>query len=232
MAPEILERFPAYGTKCDLWSTGVVLFVLLGGYHPFDGDTEDEIFDRMRNAQYDFYPDYWNPVSVSAKNLIVRMLTVNPTNRISASQALGHEWMNSANEVLSVGSIPSAISIAGAVSISSEVTMVPEIASTEVATVPEITSSEVTLPSEVTAPSEVIALKAKEQIRDLPRVIFIPSVVSTLSEVTMPLEIISRKGPIPSEFMTAEQIPASSIFESETSVGLGEHGIDHKVSTC
>jgi hypothetical protein len=110
--------------------------------------------------------------------------------------------------------------------------MVPEIASTEVATVPEITSSEVTLPSEVTAPSEVIALKAKEQIRDLPRVIFIPSVVSTLSEVTMPLEIISRKGSIPSEFMTAEQIPAFSIFESETSVGLGEHGIDHKVSTC
>ncbi len=92
MAPEILERFPAYGTKCDLWSTGVVLFVLLGGYLPFDGDTEDEIFDRTRNAQFEFYPDYWNPgCPVSAKNLIVRMLTINPTNRISASQALGHE---------------------------------------------------------------------------------------------------------------------------------------------
>jgi serine/threonine protein kinase len=207
--------------------------VLLGGYLPFDGDSKDEIFDRTRNAQYDFYPDYWNPVSVSAKNLIVRMLTVNPTSRISASQALGHEWMKSANEFSSVGSIPSAISIVGAVSISSEVTMVPEIASSEVTLPSEVTApSEVTLPSEVTAPSEVIALKAEEQIRDVPRVILIPSAVSTLSEVAMPLEIIPSKGSIPSGFMTTEQFPASSIFESETSVGLGEHGIDHKVSTC
>ncbi len=100
MAPEILERFPAYGTKCDLWSTGVILFVLLGGYLPFDDDTEDGVFNRTRNAQYEFYPDYWNPVSASAKNLVVSMLTINPTKRISAHQALDHEWMRQSKQLL------------------------------------------------------------------------------------------------------------------------------------
>ena len=100
LAPEILERYPAYGTKCDLFSAGVILFVLLGGYLPFDGDNENEIFDRTRNGEYRFYPAYWNKVSKSAKNLVSMMLTVNPSNRASAQLVLDHEWMRRTDEAL------------------------------------------------------------------------------------------------------------------------------------
>lgn len=74
--------------------------MLLGGYLPFDDDTEDGVFDRTRNAQYEFYPDYWKQVSASAKNLVVGLLTVNPTKRISANQALNHEWMRQQDGIL------------------------------------------------------------------------------------------------------------------------------------
>lgn len=100
LAPEILERFPAYDIKCDLWSVGVILFLLLGGYLPFDGDNEDIVFDRTRNGEYVFYPDYWRQVSSPAKNLVVSLLTLNPAKRMSAERALQHEWMRQGDEAL------------------------------------------------------------------------------------------------------------------------------------
>jgi serine/threonine protein kinase len=95
MAPEILERFPAYDTKCDLWSVGVILFLLLGGYLPFDDQDEDKVFENTRNGQYFFHPAYWKLVSKSAKALVTKLLTVNPNKRFSAEEALAHEWMYS-----------------------------------------------------------------------------------------------------------------------------------------
>jgi serine/threonine protein kinase len=105
LAPEILERYPAYDTKCDLFSVGVILFVLLGGYLPFDDKDEDKIFDRTRNGDYIFYPDHWNKVSKSAKNLVITLLTVNPSNRASAQLALDHEWMRRTDEALAKRSL-------------------------------------------------------------------------------------------------------------------------------
>lgn len=107
LAPEVLERWPAYDVKCDTWSFGVILFLLLGGYLPFDahgsGDV-NKVFERTRNGQYHFYPQRWQNVSVSAKDLVAKCLTVNPHNRIGTKAALAHEWM--AEDALNLPATP------------------------------------------------------------------------------------------------------------------------------
>lgn len=100
LAPEILERWPAYDTKCDLWSVGVILFLLLGGYLPFEDEDENKVFDRTRNGQYEFHPDYWGRVSGDAKELVTTLLTINPSKRFSARDALDHKYMTSDDKAL------------------------------------------------------------------------------------------------------------------------------------
>jgi serine/threonine protein kinase len=112
-----LERWPAYDVKCDTWSFGVILFVLLGGYLPFDArgsnDTK-EVFERTRNGQYHFFPQRWQGISQMAKDLIAKCLTVNPNTRISTQAALSHPWMDEG--LLLSNTIISAASLAGTIS--------------------------------------------------------------------------------------------------------------------
>ena len=92
VAPEVLQNRPAYDVQCDMWSLGVVMYILLGGYRPFRGDDEEEVERKIRYGEYKFHKRYWKEISEDAKTLISRMLTVNPIARITATGALSSDW--------------------------------------------------------------------------------------------------------------------------------------------
>ena len=106
VAPEILEHHPRYGTKCDMWSLGVIIYILLGGYRPFRG-TGEALMRQIRYGEFEFHDKYWSHVSDSAKELIQSLLTVNPDSRADATQALESAWIQSAEEDLASQSLDS-----------------------------------------------------------------------------------------------------------------------------
>ncbi len=87
VAPEIIEHSPQYDIECDMWSLGVVLYILFGGYRPFRGEG-DACLEKIRYGDYRFHNKYWSHVSSDTKDLISRMLTVDVRERITAEQAL------------------------------------------------------------------------------------------------------------------------------------------------
>eukprot|EP00347_Sterkiella_histriomuscorum_P023969 403332760 len=92
MAPEIILS-SKYNEKCDLWSLGVILYCLLTGRPPFYGDSDQEILERVKKGVYS--ENYLNQIGISeqGKDLIRRMLTLDPNQRISASDAIKHDWI-------------------------------------------------------------------------------------------------------------------------------------------
>uniref|UniRef100_A0A6U3TPV5 Protein kinase domain-containing protein n=1 Tax=Ditylum brightwellii TaxID=49249 RepID=A0A6U3TPV5_9STRA len=92
VAPEILEGIP-YGTQCDMWSLGVIVYVMLGGYVPFNEGNDRELYRKIRSGIFEFHDDYWSQVSIEAKHFIRSLLTVDPARRITAADALESPWM-------------------------------------------------------------------------------------------------------------------------------------------
>lgn len=86
VAPEVLRG--NYDKQCDVWSLGVILYVFLCGYPPFEGDNNKEIFKNVVKQELEFDPVDWDSVSVEAKNLVSRMLEKDPERRISAQECL------------------------------------------------------------------------------------------------------------------------------------------------
>lgn len=93
VAPEILSTQP-YGKAVDMWSIGVITYILLGGYPPFYDDNQKVLFEKIKKGEYSFHPEYWDAVSVEAKDLISRLLKVNPLERYTSEEALNHSWVD------------------------------------------------------------------------------------------------------------------------------------------
>jgi len=120
MAPEVVDTFltddyyddeeeeVSYNKKCDLWSLGIIMYILLCGYVPFSGKCGDDcgwetgdncpncqelLFDSIKEGQVEFHPKYWEDISEEAKDLISRLLVKDATVRLDSYQVLEHPWV-------------------------------------------------------------------------------------------------------------------------------------------
>ena len=90
IAPEVLDR--NYTEKCDIWSCGVIMYILLTGRPPFGGNTDMEIMQKIKTGKFDLTKYPWGIISKEAKDLIKDLLQLNPGQRLSAEKALKHPW--------------------------------------------------------------------------------------------------------------------------------------------
>ncbi|XP_069041268.1 caM kinase-like vesicle-associated, like [Lepisosteus oculatus] len=107
LAPEVVARH-RYGRPVDCWAVGVIMYILLSGNPPFYDETEEEntdlhnriIFCRIVSGEFEFDSPYWDEISPAAKELVCRLMEVDPMLRITAQDALWHEWIagNGASE--------------------------------------------------------------------------------------------------------------------------------------
>eukprot|EP00587_Corethron_hystrix_P009519 CAMPEP_0113318496 /NCGR_PEP_ID=MMETSP0010_2-20120614/13042_1 /TAXON_ID=216773 ORGANISM="Corethron hystrix, Strain 308" /NCGR_SAMPLE_ID=MMETSP0010_2 /ASSEMBLY_ACC=CAM_ASM_000155 /LENGTH=355 /DNA_ID=CAMNT_0000175811 /DNA_START=27 /DNA_END=1094 /DNA_ORIENTATION=- /assembly_acc=CAM_ASM_000155 len=93
VSPEILKGLP-YDEKADMWSAGVILYILLGGYPPFMEENQKLLFKKIKAGKYEFHAEYWSTVSEDAKKLIASLLTVDPDKRLTAAEALQNVWIS------------------------------------------------------------------------------------------------------------------------------------------
>jgi len=97
VAPEVLSGEP-YDMSVDIWSIGVITYVLLCGYPPFYGEVQKELFENILSGTYDFPDPEWTEVSEEAKDFIRKILVVDPQKRATAEQCLNHPWIKEYTE--------------------------------------------------------------------------------------------------------------------------------------
>ena len=91
IAPEVLKK--NYNKKCDIWSAGIILYIMLIGKLPFHGKNTEELFNNIKKGVFDKTCEEWNSISNDAKDLILKMLEYNPEKRFSAQECLDHTWI-------------------------------------------------------------------------------------------------------------------------------------------
>nr|ACA63885.1 calcium-dependent protein kinase [Hordeum vulgare] len=96
VAPEVLKRH--YGAEADIWSAGIILYILLSGVPPFWADNEDGIFEAVLLGHIDFSSDPWPSISNGAKDLVKKMLRQDPKERLTAAEILNHPWIREDGE--------------------------------------------------------------------------------------------------------------------------------------
>ncbi|XP_005321494.2 ribosomal protein S6 kinase alpha-2 isoform X3 [Ictidomys tridecemlineatus] len=95
VAPEVLKR-QGYDAACDVWSLGILLYTMLAGFTPFANgpdDTPEEILARIGSGKYALSGGNWDSISDAAKDVVSRMLHVDPQQRLTAVQVLKHPWI-------------------------------------------------------------------------------------------------------------------------------------------
>ncbi|KAH7656787.1 Non-specific serine/threonine protein kinase protein [Dioscorea alata] len=100
MAPEVLKR--NYGPEIDIWSAGVILYILLCGVPPFWAESEQGVAQAILRGIIDFKREPWPSVSESAKDLVRHMLEPDPKLRLTAKQVLEHSWLQNAKKAPNV----------------------------------------------------------------------------------------------------------------------------------
>eukprot|EP01071_Lankesteria_metandrocarpae_P004124 Lankesteria_metandrocarpae@DN3386_c0_g1_i3.p1 len=98
VAPEVLNG--KHGMECDLWSCGVILHMMLSGYPPFCGENDQMVLKKVKQGKCTLDSPEWNGISNGAKDLVTRLLTVDPKLRCTVKEALSHPWMTANNVAL------------------------------------------------------------------------------------------------------------------------------------
>jgi len=98
VSPEIVKG-EKYGLEVDMWSVGVILFILLGGYPPFIADDQKELFRMIKKADFEFDDMYWVDITSPPKDLITRLLEPNARDRYHVDKALAHPWFHDGETV-------------------------------------------------------------------------------------------------------------------------------------
>lgn len=94
MAPQVLQG--VYTSQADMWSCGVITYMLLSSHRPFYNKKRQIMIDRIMRCDYTFEKDYWRPVSLEAKDFISHLLVLDPRARFTAEKAQKHIWLSKA----------------------------------------------------------------------------------------------------------------------------------------
>ncbi|XP_076231514.1 calcium/calmodulin-dependent protein kinase I isoform X2 [Calliopsis andreniformis] len=122
VAPEVLAQKP-YGKAVDVWSIGVISYILLCGYPPFYDENDANLFAQILKGEFEFDSPYWDDISDSAKDFIHKLMCVNVEERYTCKQALAHPWISgnaASNKNIhgSVGKSSSSLMVAASLSCS------------------------------------------------------------------------------------------------------------------
>lgn len=94
VAPEVLKNRQGYTPQCDMWSVGVILYILLCGYPPFQHEQQNKLFKQILKADFHFHSPWWDKVSAEAKDMVSRLLVVDPSKRLTPQEAMQHPFMS------------------------------------------------------------------------------------------------------------------------------------------
>lgn len=85
-----------YGREVDMWSIGVIVYILLCGFPPFYAENDALLFQQIKSGKFEYLQPYWDPVSDLAKDFVSKLLVVDPKRRMTAEIALAHPWLAAA----------------------------------------------------------------------------------------------------------------------------------------